>query len=228
LKAFCRLLSPIVWEADGTDLNVSLLLRVLLIFPPLLGGFCVTGTIARTATNARAGSKGPLSGIFHSLFVLLFILAAAPLASYIPLSSLAAILTVVAWNMIEKTELWTLIRCSKADAVVLNVTFLLVVFRNLTEGILVGFGLGSPLFLHRMAQSIKIENYRPLIEEDIEDTSSKESKASLEPFSNKDLVVLRIFGAFLFGSAASVAIALDRIAEKPKIYVLDFSTAEKK
>ena len=78
----------------------------------LFGGICVTGTIARTATNVRAGGHGPVPGMLHAVFLLLFMLIAAPLASYIPLATLAAVLAVVAWNMAEKQEFWTLIRSS--------------------------------------------------------------------------------------------------------------------
>ena len=91
----------------------------------LFGGICVTGTIARTATNVRAGARGPVSGMLHSVFLLLFMLIAAPLASYIPLAALAAVLAVVAWNMAEKHEFATLLRSSRGDAVVLLATFLL-------------------------------------------------------------------------------------------------------
>ena len=121
------------------------------IASPLFGGICVTGLIARTATNVRAGARGPIAGMMHSAFLLLFMLIAAPLASYIPLSSLAAVLVVVAWTMAEKQEFWTLLRSSWGDATVLLATFLLTVFRDLTEGILVGFALGAVLFIHRMA-----------------------------------------------------------------------------
>ena len=132
----------------------------------LVGGICVTGAIARTATNIRAGARGPVAGMSHSVFLLLFMLAAAPLAAFIPLPALAALLAVVAWNMIEKHEIATLVRASRGDAVVLGVTFLLVVFRDLTEGILVGFGVGALLFLHRMAQAIEIEQPGIMVEPD--------------------------------------------------------------
>ncbi|HET9149156.1 MAG TPA: SulP family inorganic anion transporter, partial [Alphaproteobacteria bacterium] len=135
----------------------------------LFGGICVTGTIARTATNVRAGARGPFSGMLHSGFLCLFVLAAAPLASYIPLAALAGVLAAVAWNMAEKHAFATLVRTSRADAVVLLATFLLVVFRNLTEGILVGFGIGALVFLHRMAQAVEVERPRPLIEPDLPD-----------------------------------------------------------
>ncbi|MEZ5894443.1 MAG: SulP family inorganic anion transporter [Parvularculaceae bacterium] len=80
------------------------------IIAPIFGGICVTGTIARTATNVRSGAHGPVSGMLHALFILIFILLAAPLASYIPLASLAAVLVFVAWNMVEREAIAALAR----------------------------------------------------------------------------------------------------------------------
>ncbi len=190
----------------------------------LFGGFCVTGTIARTATNIRAGARGPISGMLHAAFLLLFLLVAAPLASFIPLAALAGILSTVAWNMAEKNQFAALVRASFGDALVLLATFLLVVFRNLTEGILVGFGLGVLLFLHRMAGAVAIERPRPDAEPDMADSVSDADRpydAALA--TDPDVIVYRISGAFFFGTAASVAAALDRIGEHPKAYVVDFS-----
>jgi sulfate permease, SulP family len=195
------------------------------IVSALFGGICVTGTIARTATNVRAGARGPIAGMLHSVFLLLFVLVAAPLASYIPLAALAAVLAVVAWNMAEKHEFATLLRASRGDAVVLIATFLLVIFRDLTEGILVGFGIGTLLFLHRMAQAIEVESAARLIEEDRADAVGGNGR---QPYdvglaSNPDVVVYRISGAFFFGAAATVSAVIDRLAEQPKAYVIDFS-----
>jgi SulP family sulfate permease len=191
----------------------------------LFGGFCVTGTIARTATNVRSGARGPIAGMLHSMFLLVFMLVAAPLAGYVPLAALAAVLAVVAWNMAEKNAFATLVRASRGDAVVLIATFLLVVFRDLTEGILVGFGLGALLFLHRMAQAVEVERPMPIVEQDLADAVGSTGRlpydASLA--TDPDIVVYRISGAFFFGAAASVAAALDRIGEHPKAYVIDFS-----
>ncbi|TSD83924.1 STAS domain-containing protein [Mycobacterium sp. KBS0706] len=182
----------------------------------LFGGICVTGTIARTATNVRAGARGPVSGMLHSLFLLLFMMAAAPLAAYIPLSALAGVLAVVAWTMAEKHQFATLIRASVGDAVVLLATFGLVVFRDLTEGILAGFGPGALLFLHRMAQAVQVD--RP-------DAGNGDGRPPYDPAlaTDRDVVVYRISGALFFGAAAGVAAALDRIGEHPKAYVVDFS-----
>ncbi len=122
----------------------------------LFGGICVTGTIARTATNVRAGATSPVSGMLHSVFVLVFLLVAAPLAKYIPLAALAGMLAFVCYNMIEKQAIAALFRSSWGDAIVVSATFLVVVFRDLTEGILVGFVLGAFLFIERMAKHVQV------------------------------------------------------------------------
>jgi SulP family sulfate permease len=94
-------------------------------------GMCVTGTIARTATNVRAGAIGPVSGMLHSAYLLVFMFVAAPLVGYIPLAALGGVLAVVAWNMAEKAEFAGLLRSSWGDAIVLAATFLLTVFEDL-------------------------------------------------------------------------------------------------
>ena len=109
----------------------------------LFGALCATGTIARTATNIRAHAHGPVAGMLHSLFLLGFMMLAAPLASYVPLAALAAVLGLVAWNMIEKDTIAALIKHDKPAASVVALTFLLVVFVDL----LVGIGAGAVLGL---------------------------------------------------------------------------------
>lgn len=186
----------------------------------LFGGICTTGTIARTATNVRAGAHGPVSGMLHSLFLLVFMLVAAPLASYIPLAALAGVLAVVCWNMFEKQAFATLLRASRGDALVLMATFLIVVFRDLTEGIVVGFVLGSILFIDRMAKSIAVEADLPLVQEDVADSPSAYDAGES---SDADTVVYRISGAFFFGAASTVGTVLDRIADQRKNFILDCS-----
>lgn len=189
----------------------------------LFGGMCVTGTIARTATNIRAGAHGPISGMLHSGFLLVFILVAAPLASYIPLAALAGVLAVVAWNMVEKTAFAALIRSSWGDALVLLVTFALVVFRDLTEGIVVGSALGSMLFIGRMSKYVAVETYGS-VQSDVADARNGD-RTAYEPSdtTDPDTVVYRISGAFFFGSASTVATVLDRIADQHRNFVLDCS-----
>jgi SulP family sulfate permease len=184
----------------------------------IFGGFCVTGTIARTATNVRAGARGPLAGMFHALFLLVFMLVAAPLAVHIPLAALAGVLAIVAWNMIEKDEFLSLLRISRGDAVVLLVTFLLVVFRDLTEGIVVGFALGGLLFIHRMSEVARVEERAPLVAPDIADQVRTHAGPDTD-----EVMVYRIKGAFFFGAVTAVGGILDRIARVPKAMVVDFS-----
>lgn len=191
----------------------------------LFGGFCVTGTIARTATNVRAGARGPVAGMLHALFLLAFLLLAAPLAAYIPLPALAAVLAVVAWSMAEKHAFATLLRTSRGDAAVLLATFLLVMFRDLTEGILVGFGLGALLFLHRMAQAVEVDTGAPMTARDQADREGDRGAYDPSLATDRDIVVHRISGAFFFGAAAAVGAALDRIAASPRAHVLDLGGA---
>jgi sulfate permease, SulP family len=189
----------------------------------LFGGICVTGTVARTATNVRAGAHSPVSGIAHSLFLLLFILVAAPLASYIPLAVLAAVLAVVCWNMFERDAFATLLRASGGDAAVLLATFGITLFRGLTEAIVVGFALGSVLFIHRMSQTTALETHVPLVAE--EDVPDNESREAYDETSQQDpsVVVYRISGAFFFGAAASIGAVLERIGDAHRNLIIDFT-----
>lgn len=188
-------------------------------------GICVTGTIARTATNVRAGAHGPIAGIMHSAFLLVFVLVAAPLASYIPLAALAGVLAVVCWNMVERHAFAMLLRASAGDALVLLATFGLTVFRDLTEAIVVGFALGSVLFIHRMSTTTAIEADLPLVPEDRSDTRNGGRQSYEEgAASDHDVVVYRISGAFFFGAAASIGTVLDRIADSHRALIIDFSS----
>ena len=189
----------------------------------LFGGICATGTIARTATNVRAGARGPIAGMLHSVFLLLFMLLAAPLASLIPLAALAGVLTIVAWNMAEKHEFATLLRSSRGDAVVLLATFLLTVFRDLTEGIVVGFSLGAVLFIHRMAVTTGIQEHAPLSPPDRADDATPRVPYDPGLATDSKVVVYRLSGAFFFGAASTVGAVLDRIADQRKAFVIDFS-----
>jgi sulfate permease, SulP family len=114
----------------------------------LFGGISVTGTIARTATNVRAGARSPLSGMMHSVFILAFMLVAAPLARFVPLAALAGLLVVVCWNMAEKPEFVRLLRDWRTAAVLLA-TFGLTLVRDLTTGIIAGCVVAAALAIFR-------------------------------------------------------------------------------
>ncbi len=211
LGAIESLLSAVV--ADGMTgrrhrSNMELIAQgIANIGTAIFGGICATGTIARTATNVRAGGTSPVAGMIHSLVLLLLILFAAPLASYIPLASLGAILAIVSWNMAEQAEFIAILKRSWPDATILLATFLLTIFRDLTEGITVGVVLSAFIFMHRMAQATSVE--------ETQDTTEKQN--------DPDTIVYRMEGPLFFGVASEIAEVLDRIAEQPKNFILDCS-----
>jgi SulP family sulfate permease len=108
------------------------------IVSALFGGIAVTGTIARTATNVRAGARTPVAGLLHALFLLLFLLVLAPLAQYLPLAVLAGILVTVCWNMAEKAEFIALLKKPRSAGVLLT-TFAGTLVFDLTTGIVAGW-----------------------------------------------------------------------------------------
>ena len=163
LGAIESLLSAVVADGMGGtrhDSNQELIGQgIANIFCPLFGGIAATGAIARTAANIRNGGNSPLAGIIHALVLLAIILALAPLASYIPLCTLAAILFVVAYNMSEMHHFIHLARTSpKQDVGILLVTFVLTVFSDLVIAVNVGVMLASLLFMRRMANAVQIEH----------------------------------------------------------------------
>lgn len=214
------LLSAVV--ADGMSgrrhsSNMELLAQgVANIMSGLMGGMVATGTIARTATNVRANAHSPVAGMLHALFILVFMMLAAPLVGMVPLAALAGVLATVAWNMIERHAIATLFRSSRADAAVLMVTLLLTVFRDLTEAIVVGFALGSVLFIHRMSKAAEVS----MVEADGLDDPPVPGLSRSD-----EIMVYRIRGAFFFGAAASVGAVLERIADTHRALVVDFADA---
>src|SRR3569623_107255 len=160
----------------------------------MIGGIPATGAIARTATNIRSGGKTPVAGMVHALTLLLIILVAAPLARYIPLATLAAVLFVVAYNMGEWKEIPVILRLSRADKAVWLATFSLTVFADLTVAVEVGIVLAALLYIYRVSQTTTvsmvtdeyIESGRPHILQD----------KDVPPY----VTILRIHGPFLFGT----------------------------
>ncbi len=187
----------------------------------LFGGICATGTVARTATNVRSHAHGPVSGMLHAIFLLFFMMAAAPLMKLIPLVALAAVLIIVAWNMVERSQIAAILRLDRAETVVLAATFLLTLFRDLTSGIVVGVALGSLLFMHRMARSVEVTQNEDFDDDDRDD--SQEPRGPYETSDSDDTLVYRVAGPFFFGAAGTVAEVLERIGQTPKNFIVDFS-----
>lgn len=193
------------------------------IFSVLFGGISVTGTIARTATNIRSGARGPLAGIFHALYLLLFVLFAAPLVNDVPLAALGAVLAIVAWDMAEKAEFRALLTSSRGDAAVLLATFLLTVFVDLTMAIGVGVVMGAFLFIHRMAQAAEIQAGTALVEQDSGDFDRARTAYDSDAASDPDIMTYRLSGAFFFGATAAMSTVLERTGPPPKALILDFT-----
>jgi SulP family sulfate permease len=133
------------------------------------------------------------------------------------------VLATVAWNMIEKPAIAVLLRSGWGDAAVLSATFLLTVFRDLTEAIVVGFALGSVLFIHRMSLATAVETARPFVAEDRPDAENGRESYDQTAASDPDVAIYRISGALFFGAAGSIASVLDRISDRCRALVIDMS-----
>lgn len=218
LGAIESLLSAVV--ADGMagtrhDSNQELIGQGFAnIVAPLFGGFAATGAIARTATNIRNGGSSPLAGIIHALTLLLIILFLAPLAVYVPLAALAAILFVVAWNMSEAHHFIRMIKSApRSDVFILVITFCLTVFFDLVIAVNVGVLLAALHFLSRMATSVEVDVL---------------SQADLDQaFLNHGLVrkdhqieVFTVQGPFFFGAAERFERVLSLSQPNPDLVII--------
>ena len=123
------------------------------IIAPFFGGFAATGAIARTATNIRSGGRSPVAAVVHSLFVLAAVLSLAPLLSYLPMASMAALLLIVAWNMSDAGHFLKTLRIApRSDALVLLTCFGLTVAFDMVVAVGVGVVMAALLFMRRMAE----------------------------------------------------------------------------
>jgi SulP family sulfate permease len=145
LGAIESLLSALVADemaAERHNPNAELMAQgVANIAAAACGGFCVTGTIARTATNVKAGGRTPVSGMLHAAYLLAFILLAGGLTAHVPLAALGAVLAIVAWNMADRHQVRATLMRSRSAATVLLATLGLTVFVNLLAGIAAGIVL---------------------------------------------------------------------------------------
>jgi SulP family sulfate permease len=188
---------------------------------PLFGGLPATGVIARTGTNISAGAKTPVSGILHALFVLAFILLFAPLASYLALPCLAAVLLNVAWRLIDLREVAAfLVRAPWDDRIILAATGSLTVLVDLNVAIGVGVVLACMLFMHRMAEMPGIQfGGAALVVEDQDDLTRHPSEIMTVPLP-AGVKVVQFRGPLFFGAAAHVSDALRSVETWPKVMIL--------
>ena len=175
----------------------------------LFGGLPATGAIARTATNVRAGGRTPLAGIFHAVFLLIFLLVAGKLIAHVPMAALAAILLVVAWGMSEVDRFKSLLRMDAGDRALLLLTFVLTVLVDLTVAIGVGVTLASLLFMARMSETTGV-----LFDENSVDDPAQ--RAALP----KGVEVFRFAGPMFFGVAREMLDVLQRSGRTPQTMIL--------
>ena len=207
-------------SGDRHNPNVELVAQGLAnIASPLVGGLPATGAIARTATNIRSGARTPVAGIVHAATLLLILLFAAPLARFIPLGVLAAILFVVAYNMGEWREIPELLRLTKTDVAVWVVTFELTVFSDLTIAVSVGMALAALLFIRRVVDTTTVS---PVTDEYVREGHVHILQNKTIPTYVK---IFRIHGPFLFGTTDKLHVIHDHLAPDhrsplPEIVVL--------
>jgi len=218
LAAVESLLSAVV--ADGMsggrhNSNVELAAQgVANIVSPMFGGIPATGAIARTATNIRSGALTPVSGMIHALTLLAILLVAAPLARFVPLATLAAVLFVVAYNMGEWREIGTIFKLSKTDVAVWLTTFSLTVFADLTVAVGVGMALAALLYIYRIAETTTVE---PVTYEYLRDGMPHILQDKTIP---RNVTILRIHGPFLFGTTEKLAESTRDLAAFAPVVIL--------
>jgi SulP family sulfate permease len=189
----------------------------------LFGGMPTTGVIARTAANIKNGGRTPLAGMIHSVTLLLLMLTLAPYASMIPLSVLAAVLVLVAWNMAEIDHFRTLLRAPRSDVAVLLTTFGLTVLTDLTIAVGVGMILAAILFMRRMSEVTNVG----LLANQVGEESGQDNLADLQDpnaLSKRTLPqgveVYEINGPFFFGVADRLKDTLRGLERPPKVFIL--------
>lgn len=222
LAAIESLLSAVVADGmieDKHDSNQELMAQgIANIVSPFFGGIPATGAIARTATNVKNGGRTPIAGIVHSLTLLVILLALAPLAKYIPMSCLAAILFMVSYNMGDWREFLVIPKMTKSDAFVFIATFLLTVIFDLTIAVEVGMLLAAMFFIRRITHSTHIDPF----DEREENLENLESIAAYK--IPRGVMIFRVFGALMFGAADKLDGVLRGMATPPKVVILRMRT----
>ncbi len=182
----------------------------------LFGGIPATGAIARTATNIKSGARTPVAGMIHALVLLAFMMMLAPLARYIPLPTLAAVLFLVAWNMSEVDHFKHLLRAPRGDVVVLLATFLLTILVDLTVAVEVGIVLAALLFMKRMSDVTDAVTNVDMFQSE----SEEEEESTEAPAIPDGVEVFEINGPFFFGMADRFKDMLNRVEAPPRVFIL--------
>jgi SulP family sulfate permease len=203
----CARVADTLIDGPRHDPNQELMAQGIANFAsPLFGGMPATGTIARTVTNVRSGATSPVAGIVHALTVLLVLLIAAPLAAYVPLAALAAILLFVAWNMGEWREFIHLRRYKLTYRTIFLGTFALTVLVDLTAAVEVGLVLSCVFFIYRISSLTRVE---PLA------LAAEDAQAGIRAFS--------LYGVLFFGAVTRIEAIDEGLRDQVSAVILDAS-----
>jgi len=218
LAALESMLSAVVADGmtgDRHNPNVELVAQgIANMVAPVFGGIPATGAIARTATNIRSGARSPVSGMVHALTLLLILVVAAPLASYIPLTVLAAVLFVVAYRMGEWHEIGGILELGFTAIMVWLVTFALTVFADLTVAVGVGMALAALVYIYRIAETTTVS---PVTDDYIRDGLPHTLQGRIVP---PYVTLLRIHGPFLFGTTEKLVEATSNLEAFEPVVIL--------
>lgn len=218
LAALESLLSAVVADGmikDTHDSNMELVAQgVGNIASGLFGGIPATGAIARTAANVKSGGRSPITGIVHAIVLLIIMLVAMPLAKLIPMTTLAAILVVVSYNMSEWRVFKALLKAPKSDIIVLLVTFICTVVFDLVVAIGFGMIMTMFLFMKRVSETTEIKN---LVEEEVFDDGITEV---LEKSDDK-ILVYQIKGPLFFGVVQDLLKESKVLKPTTEVFILD-------
>jgi sulfate permease, SulP family len=218
LGAIESLMSAVVSDrmsGDKHNPNVELVAQgIANIVSPMFGGLPATGAIARTATNIRSGARTPVAGMAHALTLLAILMFAAPLAKFIPLTVLSAILFVVAYNMGEWREIPELLKLPKLEIGTWLLTFLLTVFADLTVAVEAGMIMGALVFIRKVTSTTTVSRVTP---EYVEYGRQHSLQGKEIP---SYVVVFRIHGPFLFGAADKIEDVIQQLPDLPPVIIL--------
>jgi SulP family sulfate permease len=218
LAAIESLLCAVVADGmidDHHDSNQELMAQgVANVITPLFGGIAATGAIARTATNVKCGARTPVAGMIHAVTLLAIIMTAAPLAKFIPLATLSAVLVNVALNMGEWHNFGRLPKWPRGDAVVFLTAFGLTVVVDLTAAVEIGMVMAAMLFIKRVSETTQITS--------VDQSSETEGPqhSLIGKVVPKGVMIYRIFGSFFFGAADKLETALKRSGQEPEVLIL--------
>jgi SulP family sulfate permease len=218
LAAIESLLCAVVADGmvdDRHDANQELMAQGLAnIVSPLFGGIAATGAIARTATNVKSGARTPVAGMVHAVTLLVIILIAAPLAKFVPLATLSAVLVNVAFHMGEWHNFARMRKWPACDSVVFLSAFALTVVVDLTVAVEIGMVLAAILFIKRSSETTQIM----AVDESTETEGSHHSLVGKEV--PKGIMVYRMMGAFFFGAVDKLESVLQRVNQEPEVLIL--------